>query len=104
MPYKSSAYRLRGLQDRRRKLTETDVAEIRKLYEEGRGSYRSLADRYNVSKDTIARLVSPAREEWLRQYRKDNWRKYSDREKLTESVRNLRRYKQELYLKGELTT
>lgn len=102
MPYKSDAIRLSGLQDRRRKLTDAEIAEIRKLYAAGQGSYRSLADRYHVSKDTIARLVNPAREEWLRQYRKDNWRKYTDREKLTESVRNLRRYKHELYAKGEL--
>lgn len=104
MPYKSDNIKLSGLQDRRRKLTDAEIAEIRKLYEEGRGSYRSLADRYRVSKDTIARLVSPARQEWLRQYRKDNWRKYADREKLTASARKLRRYKHELYVKGELTT
>lgn len=103
MPYKSDSIRLTGLQDRRRKLTDAEIAEIRKRYEAGQGSYRSLADRYHVSKDTIARLVNPARQEWLRQYRKDNWQKYVDREKLTASVRKLRRYKHELYMKGELT-
>lgn len=102
MPYKSDALKLNGLQDRRRKLSDTDIAEIRKLYESGDGSYRSLADRYHVSKDTIARLVNPARAEWVRQYRKANWRKYHDREKLTAAVRELRRYKHELYMKGEL--
>lgn len=104
MPYKSDQFRLQGLQDRRRKLTDADVAEIRRLYAAGLGSYRSLADRFGVSKDTICRLVNPAREEALREYRRANWRKYADREKQTEAVRNLRRYKHELYERGELNT
>lgn len=31
---------------------------------------------------------------------KEHWKDYSDREQLTKSARNLRRYKQELYLSG----
>ena len=102
MPYKSSSIRLSGLQDRRRKLTDEDIDVIRHRYETGQGSYRSLAQEFHVSKDTIARLVNPDREAYIRAYRKEHWREYVDREKLTASVRGLRRYKQELFQKGEL--
>lgn len=102
MPYKSEHIPLRGLQDRRRKLTEEDKATIIALYAEGKGSWKSLADKYHVSKSTIGVIVSPERAEKVRQRNKEHWRDYVDREKLTESVRNLRRYKQQLYLKGEL--
>ena len=102
MPYKSSGLKLSGLQDRRRKLTDEEIEVIRHRYEAGQGSYRSLAQEFHVSKDTIALLVSPQRAAYMREYRKDNWRKYADREKLTGATREHRRYKQELFLKGEL--
>ena len=102
MPYKSEHIPLRGLQDRRRKLTDEDKEAIRALYAAGKGSWKSLADKYHVSKATIGIIVSPDRAEKVRQYNKEHWRDYADREKLTESVRNLRRYKHQLYLKGEL--
>lgn len=102
MPYKSSSIRLTGLQDRRRKLTDEEIDVIRHRYKNGQGSHRSLAREFGVSKDTIARLVNPDRDAYIRAYRKEHWRNYADREKLTASVRELRRYKQELFLKGEL--
>lgn len=103
MPYKCEKIRLSGLQDRRRKLTEEQKAEIRELYAAGKGSLRALADKYHVSKSCIQLLVNPDRAAAVKQRVKDHWHDYADREKLTEATRNLRRYKQELYLKGELT-
>ena len=103
MPYKSEHIPLRGLQDRRRKLTDEDKETILALYNAGKGSWKSLADKYHVSKSTIGVIVSPDRAEKVQKRVREHWRDYVDREKLTEATRNLRRYKQELYLKGELT-
>lgn len=102
MPYKSEKIRLSETQDRRRKLTEDQKEEIRQLYADGKGSWKALADKYHVSKATIGEIVNAEFAERRHQYRKEHWREYTDREKLTEAVRNLRRYKHELYLKGEL--
>ena len=102
MPYKSESIRLTGLQDRRRKLTDEQREEIRQLYAEGKGSYKALADKYHVSKSVINIIVNPDRAEKVRRRNVEHWRDYADREKLTEATRNLRRYKHQLYLKGEL--
>ena len=102
MPYKSDKYRLSETQDRRRKLTEEQKAEIRQLYSEGFGSWRSLADKYGVSKKTVGLIVNDDMAAKSRQYTKEHWREYTDREKLTEATRNLRHYKHDLYKAGKL--
>ena len=103
MPYKSEKLRLSGLQDRRRKLTDEQKEEIRTLYAAGKGSQRALASRYGVSRSCIQLLVSPTRAAAVKQRVKEHWKDYTDRDALTKATRDLRRYKQELYLKGELT-
>lgn len=105
MPYthETRHLRLSETQDRRRKLTEVQKEEIRQLYADGKGSWKALADRYHVSKSTIGIIVNPDRAEKVRARGKAHWRDYHDREKNTAAVRSTRRYKQELYLKGELT-
>lgn len=105
MPYKHETEHLRlsPQQDRRRKLTDEQKEEIRQLYADGKGSWKALADRYHVSKKTIGLIVNPATAERDRAYIKAHWRDYHDQEKLTAAVRATRHYKQELYLKGELT-
>lgn len=103
MPYKSEKLRLSGLQDRRRKLTDEQKEEIRSLYAAGKGSQRALASRYGVSRSCIQLLVNPTRAAAVKQRVKEHWKDYTDRDALTKATRDLRRYKQELYLKGELT-
>lgn len=105
MPFISSSIPLTGLQDRRRKLTEEDKAEIIRLYESGLGSLRSLGERFCVSKSTILYIVNPERREKVRQRTKEHWRDYRPtKEEWAETMREHRRYKQGLYLAGELTT
>ena len=102
MPYKSESIPLQGLQDRRRKLTEEQKAEMRQLYADGKGSYKALADKFHVSKSTVGVIVNPDRAEKVRKRNQQHWRDYYDREKLTCAVRNLRRYKHQLYKSGQL--
>ena len=105
MPYKHETQHLRlsQEQDRRRKLTEEQKEEIRQLYAAGKGSWKALADRYHVSKSTIGIIVNPNRAAKVQDRIREHWRDYADQEKHTTAIRNTRRYKQELFLKGELT-
>ncbi len=101
MPYKCEM-RLSGLQDRRRKLTDEQKEEIGSVRCR-KGSQRALASRYGVSRSCIQLLVNPDRAAATKQRVKEHWRDYVDRDALTKATRDLRRYKQELYRKGELT-
>ena len=105
MSYKHETQHLRlsQEQDRRRKLTEEQKEEIRQLYADGKGSWKALADRYHVSKSTIGIIVNPDRAAKVQARVKEHWRDYADREKHTGAVRDTRRYRQQLYLAGELT-
>lgn len=103
MPYKSEKIKLKGMQDRRRKLTDEQKDEIKHRYAAGECGMRPLAAEYGVSRRTIAIIVNPETEAYFKQYRKDHWKdQQQDKEKRTEAIRNTRRYKQELYVKGEL--
>ena len=103
MPYKSEKIKLKGLQDRRKRLTDEQREEIKKLYETGYYSLNDLAKRFNVSKKTILLIVNNDSAERAKQYRKEHWKEWQQVGKEhSEAIMNTRRYKQELYLKGEL--
>lgn len=94
--------KLVGLQDRRRKLTDEQKAEIIRLRDEG-WSMRKLAKKFDVSAQSILFIVNPESKAKNDKYIKDNWRKFKKtKEKNAEAVRKTRLYKQELFLKGEL--
>lgn len=103
MPYKSEKIKLNGLQDRRRKLTDEDIAEIKELYVPNVFGAQKIANMFGVSKGTIMAIVSPQRQESIKKYRKEHWREFQRKgEDWNKAMRDHRRYKQELYLKGEL--
>jgi hypothetical protein len=103
LPYKSEHIRLRGLQDRRRKLTDDQKEEIKYLYSTGSWSLNKLGIRFGVSKKTILLLVNQDSADRAQEYRKENWREFQKiKEERTRATREHRRYKQSLYLKGEL--
>lgn len=103
MPYKSEKIRLSPSQDRRRKLTDEQKEQIRELYETGLVSQRELARQFNVNRSTIQIIVNPNRAVKVKQRIKEHWKDYRpDKEAWSETMRKHRRYKQELYLKGEL--
>lgn len=103
MPYKSEKIKLSETQDRRRRLTREQKAEIKGLYETGFHSLNSLAKQYGVSKKSILLIVNPESAAKAKQYRKENWREFQRRGEEWNAVqREHRKYKQKLYLEGKL--
>lgn len=94
--------KLVGLQDKRRKLTDEQKAEIIRLRNEGL-SLRKLAKKFEVSSQSILFIVNPESKAKNDKYMRDNWRKFQKtKEKNTEAVKKTRHHRQELFLKGEL--
>ena len=103
MPYKSEKIKLKGLQDRRKRLTDEQRKEIEKLYGTGFYSLNDLAKKFNVSKKTILLIVNKDSAEKAKQYRKEHWREWQRTgEEWNETIKKTRRYKQELYKDGKL--
>lgn len=105
MPYKSASIKLDPSQDRRRKLTDEQKEEIRRIYKSGVCGTRPLAKQFGVSRSTIQVIVNPNIAERHKQRAKEHWRDYRpQKEEWAATIRDHRRYKQVLYLKGELKT
>lgn len=103
MPYKSEKIKLKGLQDRRKKLTDEQREEIKSLYGTGCFSLNDLAKKFNVSKKTILLIVNKDSEERAKQYRKEHWKDWHRTgEEHNKAIKNTRKYKHELYKNGEL--
>lgn len=103
MPRKSDKIKLSPEQDRRRKLTDEQKDEILHRYKIGDGSQRSLAREYGVSRALIQIIVNPNIREAKKQRIKEHWRDYRpSKEEWAETMREHRKYKHDLYLKGEL--
>lgn len=103
MPYKSEKIRLNETQDRRRKLTEEQKEEIRRIYAKGTCGTRLLAKQFGVSRSTIQTIVNPEIAKRNHEYVAKHWRDHRpSKEEWATTMRKHRRYKHELYLKGEL--
>lgn len=103
MPYASEKFCLSETQDRRRRLTTDQHEEIRKLYATGLYSWNQLAGMFHCSKSRIGQIVNPERDAKVKARIKEHWRDYQQKgEEWNAVVREHRRYKHELYLKGEL--
>ena len=105
MPYKSEKMKLSREQDRRYKLTEEQREQIKQRFETGLYSQRGLAREYNVSRRLISFVLVPEKyEESKEQWKKRNadGRYKPSREAWAATVREHRRYKQELYKAGKL--
>jgi DNA-binding XRE family transcriptional regulator len=103
MPYKSEKIKLKGLQDRRKKLTDEQRKEIKELYGTGCYSLNGLAKVFGVSKKTILLIVNDESAKKAKQYRKEHWKEWqSTKEEHNEAIKKTRRYKQSLYQDGKL--
>lgn len=103
MPYKSEKIKLKGLQDRRKRLTDEQRKEIKELYGTGFYSLNDLAKRFNVSKKTILLIVNDESAERAKQYRKEHWKDWQRKgEEHNEAIKKTRYYKHQLYKDGKL--
>ena len=103
MPYKSEKLKLSEKQDRRRKLTQEQKEEIKRIYESGVCGTRPLAKQFGVSRSMIQIIVNPNRAAAVKQRAKEHWRDYRpSKEEWAKTIREHRQYKQNLFLKGEL--
>jgi len=102
MPEKVDKINLIGMQDRRRKLTDNQIKEIRDKYTTGTISLNKLAKEYGVSKKLIHIKVNSEVAEANSKYIKEHWSEFYDRAKHNKAVKSLRDYKKELIQKGEL--
>ena len=77
MPYSHEVNHIKlvGLQDRRRKLTDEQKAEIIRLRDEG-WSLMKLAKEFEVSKTSILLIVNPESKAKNDKYTKDHWREF----------------------------
>lgn len=103
MPYKSEKFKLQGLQDRRKKLTDSQREEIKELYGTGFYSLNDLAKKFNVSKKSILLIVNEESAKRAKQYRKEHWKEWQRKGKEhNEAIKKTRHYKNELYKSGKL--
>lgn len=105
-PYaKAQTIRLQGMQDRRRRLTDKDKDDIRKLYAEGKHSLRSLARMYHVSRSLILITVNPRRAMAVKEREREHWRDYAykyGKEYRARMARNVKNHHYRLFKAGEL--
>ena len=103
MPSKIDKLKLSEKQDRRVKLTTQDKEEVKKMYSTGLYSLNMLAKKYGVSKKLILITVNPKSKQKSKEYTKNNWKNWQrSKEERNEYSKATRRYKKDLYDKGEL--
>lgn len=106
MPFKSEIIIICGTQyDRRQKLTPEQREEIFRRYHTNRISQRQLAREYGVSRRLITFIVNPENEERNRELlrkRKAAGLYKPDKKKWAATIREHRRYKQQLYKQGQI--
>lgn len=103
MPFKSEKCVIQGTEhDRRRKLSEKQKMEIKQ--NKFGLSQRKLAEMYNVSRRTITFILDPEKLKQNKQSRKERGgsKIYYRKESHTKSIREHRKYKNELFKNGKL--
>jgi hypothetical protein len=104
MPYKSEKINLHETQDRRIKLLGCQKLAIIKMYATGLYSINGLAKAWKVSKRLIQFILFPERQQKNLKDRnkRGGSRIYYIKDDHNKAIKDLRKYKQDLYLKGEL--
>ena len=105
MPYKSEKAKLPRELKRTVKLSEEERDEIRLIRRLHNHSYNELARAYGVSKRLVIFICNPDTEKKCRERRREFGAdgRYYDREKHNESVKRLRKYKNELFKDGVIS-
>ena len=103
MKTKAERIKLPQQYDRRRKLLDSQKAEIVEKYSTGFYSLQNLADEYGVSKKTILLTVNPESKKKDHENRKKMWRDYQQTgEQRNKTMRDHRHYKKKLFDEGKI--
>jgi hypothetical protein len=105
MPFKSGKIIIAKTPfDKRVKLTDEVKELIRKIKADENLSQRVLASQFNVSRRTIQYVLDPEKliENKKRRSERGGSKQYYDKEKHREYMKDHRRHKQDLYIKGEI--
>ena len=102
MPYASEKIKLKFSQDRRRKLSEEDIARIKRLG--GTMSMRQIAKDHGVCPRTIDFILHPEKRlaNLRRRKERGGWRQYYNKDQHRETMKEHRTYKHALHVNGEL--
>lgn len=103
-PYaKAQSLKYIGLQDRRRKLTDEQRAEILKIRQETGAGYRTIAKKFNVSHSLVWLICDPVAVARVSARMAEHWREYKiTKKERRERMRELRARKYDLYKRGLL--
>lgn len=106
-PYaKAQTIKYIGLQDRRRKLTDEQRAEVLRIRQETGAGYRTIARQFGVSRRLVSFICDPEAAKRNRERIAATWRKYREQRAPAENakaVRDWRRRKYKMYVANELT-
>ena len=103
MPYKSEKIKLPPNKDRRHKLTDDQKTQIKAIYAEGGVGTRPLAKQFGVSRRIIQLIVNPEIKRKNDERIKEHWKDYRPtKEEWAATMREHRKYKQQLYLNKEI--
>lgn len=94
-----------GLQDKRRKITDTQRKEIVRMHEEEQLGYRAIAKRFGVSRSLVRLICDPEAARKNSERQRNNWRRYYKlygKEAHASAIRDYRNRKYKLYMAGEL--
>lgn len=103
-PYaKAQALKYIGLQDRRRKLTDEQRAEILKIRQETGAGYRTIARQFGVSRSLVRLICDPVAAARVSARMAEHWREYKmTKKEKRERMRAHRARKYDLYKRGQL--
>lgn len=105
MPYKCESIKLTGLNDRRRKLTDEQIAQAKLIRENTGAGWRTIAKQFGVSKGSIQRWCDDRKRQQIHDYNARTWKNHQQKgEEWNETMREHRRYKQKLYVDGKISS
>ena len=106
-PYaKAQTIKYTPAQDKRRKLTDEQRAEILRLRKEEGATYRGLARQFGISRRLITYICDPEAARKNREHIASTWKLYRERRGKDENARIGREFKNrkyKMYMNGELT-
>ena len=104
MPYKSEKIKLPKELDRRIKISDEIRESVKTLYYQDGYSMRKIGRELKIDRTSVRNILFPEKyQEQLKRHKKEkHWQRYYDKDKHAQSIREYRRYKQKLFLSGQI--